>query len=902
MGILALLRRLRTEVPLVAGVAAVVLVTSLLFAAMPRVFNAMSEAGLRSAVSAAAVDQRGIVATNAGRLEPGPGGGINDVVDAHGSAFQGKFPASIRAVIGHRGFVVDSVRYIFPAATYLHLSLRYQDGLEHQVKVVAGRLPQPAAGALEVAMSRETAQALNLALGQTVVLGPDPTDRLIRPSGGPPPEQAFRVVGLIEPIHPNADYWFGDGRLQTPSVSNDPNMPAVYGTAMFAARAYPDVLRATAPALLQYSWRYFVEPGRFQANQADQLAADLQKVEARYSAFSSSVTDTGVISGLPDVLAGFFRQRDLSETLLSLLALGLLAISLAVIGLLAALVADRRREEVALVRARGASPTQLVLAQVLEGALLSLPVAVAGYLLAVALVRSEPSDWSLSVALGIAVLTTVLLLGTALPWVRRNLGSFQREDVGSRRFSPRRAALDAFVVVLAGAGVYLLRQRGLDAAGGATGGFDPYLSAAPMLLGLATGLVVIRLYVFPLRLLAWRTYWRREPVLFLGLSRASRLPRLTTVPLLTLLVAIALAVFASVMVTTIQVGQVRSAWQQVGADYRIDPANGTNGGLDPALDFSRTRGVVASASAYRQNVGGVSVFAVQPAAYQRVTAGTPIDPHLTGALLTPRSNKALGTGGNPIPALVSRQPPRAGAQQPGDFFQLQVSDQTLTLVVKEVRDSFAGLPAGHPFVVMSLAALQAAEPDDPPVRTQLYLRAPAGAQDAIQTALQKQYGTGAVLSSRAQDYSQVHDSPLVSGAVGAFQAGVAVAGVYSALAVVVALALGGRARGRDLGYLRTLGLSRRQVAGLIAVEQVPPAVVALLVGVGLGVAITWLIAPGVDFSPFTGPGAATGPQVDWMVVSAVALGLLVVVGAAVAAAGLLARRMNLGAVMRLEER
>lgn len=898
MGILALLRRLRTEVPLVAGVAAVVLATSLLFAAMPRVFNAMSEAGLRSTVSAAAVDQRGIVASNAARLEPGPGGGLNDVVDAHGAAFEGKLPASIRAVIGHRAFVVDTLRYIFPAATYLHLSLRYQDGLEQQVKLVAGRLPQPAAGGLEVAMSPETAQALNLTLDQTVVLGPDPSDQLIRPSGGPPPPLAFRVVGLIEPIHPNAAYWFGDGRLQIPSVSNNPNMPAVYGTAMFAAGAYTDVLRDTAPALLQYSWRYFVDPARLQSNQADQLSADVLRVEARYSAYSSSVTDTGVVSALPDVLAAFFRQRDLSQTLLSLLALGLLAISLAVIGLLAALVADRRREELALVRARGASPTQLLLAQVLEGALLSLPVAVAGYLLAVALVRSEPSDWSLSVALGIAALTTFLLLGTALPWIRRGLGSFQREDVGSRRFSPRRAALDAFVVVLAGAGVYLLRQRGLDSGGGATGAFDPYLSAAPMLLGLATGLVVIRLYVFPLRLLAWRTSSRRAAVLFLGLSRASRLPRLTTVPLLTLLVAIALAVFASVMVNTIEVGQVRSAWQQVGADYRVDPSEGTNQGLDPALDLSRTRGVVASASAYRQTVGSISVFAVQPAAYERVTAGTPIDAHVTGALLAPRSSRNLGTSSNPIPVLVSR---RLTTLRPGDSFSLQVSDQTLALVVRQVRDSFAALPADHPFVVMSLAALQAAEPDDPPVRTQLYLRAPAGAEGAIRTAVQKQYGD-AVLSSRAQDYRQVHESPLVAGAVGAFQEGVVVAGVYSALAVVVALALSGRARGRDLGYLRTLGLSRRQVAGLIAVEQVPPAVVALLVGIGLGVAITWLIAPGVDFSPFTGPGAAVGPQVDWMVVSAVAVGLLAVVGVAVAAVGLLARRMNLGAVMRLEER
>jgi putative ABC transport system permease protein len=908
MATLALLRRLRVELPLVSAVVAVVLVTSLVFAAMPRAFESMSGAGLRADVAAASVAERGLVATTGARLDPGSGD-LQAVVDARGDAVQRALPGSVQSVIEHRASVVDSVRYLFPDEPFKHLALRYQDGLERHLRVLAGRPPAPtsatvAAGSgtapvLEVAMSPKTAQALGVALGQTAVLGPDPADRLIPTTGGPPPALGFRVVGLVQSLDAGGDYWYGDDRLQTPTVSDNPSMPAVYGTAMFAAAAYPQLLRDTAPALLQYSWRYLVGPSRFRADQADQLAADLGRLQATHSSLSSTVTDLSIATGLPDLLSGFAGQRRLTESLLSLPVVGLLAISLGVLGLLAAFAADRRREGVALARSRGASAAQLLAAQALEGALLCLPAALAGGLLALALVPGETSGTSLWLALGIAAAAALLLLATALPWVRRNLGGFEREQVGRRRLSPRRLALEAFAVALAGAGVYLLRQRGLGGEGTAAAPLDPYLAAAPALLALATGLVLVRVAALPLGLLAWRTATRTDLVPFMGARRASRQPAVAAVPLLALLLAVAVGVFASTMVRTIEAGQVASSWQRVGADYRVDPPGG--GTLDPALDLSRARGVAASAGAYRADVGPVALLAVQPSAYQEVTAGTPADAHLPPALLARHRGRSIGGLSDPIPAVVSRRSPTGGALRPGDTFSLQPAERELTFVVSQVRDRFAGLPAGRPFVVTALDALAAAQPADPPPRTRLYLRAPAGARAGVQHAIDEQ-GGGAVLTSRAEVYAAVHGAPLVAGAVGGFRAGVVAAGVYAALAVIVALALTGRARARDLGHLRVLGLSRRQVLGLMAVEQVPPAVLALVVGAGLGAAIVLLIALGVDFAPFTGPDAPGGLQVDWPAVALLAAGLLAVVGGAVGVAGLGAMRLDLAGVLRWEER
>jgi ABC-type lipoprotein release transport system permease subunit len=85
-------------------------------------------------------------------------------------------------------------------------------------------------------------------------------------------------------------------------------------------------------------------------------------------------------------------------------------------------------------------------------------------------------------------------------------------------------------------------------------------------------------------------------------------------------------------------------------------------------------------------------------------------------------------------------------------------------------------------------------------------------------------------------------------------------------------------RDRDLGYLGTMGLSRRQGVELTLIEHVPPAVIASLVGGALGVAMGWLLGPMIDIQPFVGPGLTAKIAGDpWVVtVMTVALAGIVV--------------------------
>ncbi len=546
--ILAFLRRIRAERPQAGAIVAMVLVTSLIFAAVPRLFNQMSDDGIRYAIRNSPVYAHNIVMARGDRIQGGSGSDVfQPIIDA-GNQFQQSLAPSIQSVIGHTDFLVDSARYQVydPNASangiYRFITLRYQNKIDEHITLVQGRMPAhtsetftaPASNnnpavqmpVIEVVLTQKTADALDIKLGQTIRMAPDNDDRLISPTnGGSPNAIAYRLVGIITLKNPDEDYWYSVPTFDPPSVYDDGNSTRVFGTALFAPDAYMDLYADTAPAYINYSYRYFVNPDAFDAGKFNELAADVRRLTAKYgSAFASPPNVTSISTQLPDLLNQFALQQNLTVSILSLGVIGLLAVALATIGLVAAFVAEQRRDAIRLLRGRGASPGQIISAQLVEGLALGIPAALVGFLLATVIVHSRPSINSVYAAAGIVIMTTLLLVVAILPLARRSLGALERNDVPERKSSVRRLALDIFVVILAVLGVYLLRRRGLagDSAAAEIGGFDPYLAAVPVLLGLATGLVVMRLYRLPMRILAWNASFRDDLVPFLGVRRVSR--------------------------------------------------------------------------------------------------------------------------------------------------------------------------------------------------------------------------------------------------------------------------------------------------------------------------------------------------------------------------------------------
>jgi putative ABC transport system permease protein len=932
--ILAFLRRIRAERPQAGAIVAMVLVTSLIFATVPRLFNQMSDDGIRYAIRNSPVYSHNIVMTQGARISSGTGANVfQPVIDA-GNQFRQSLAPSIQSVIGHTDFLVDSARYQVydPNASangfYRFITLRYQSQIDQHVTLVKGRMPAQTADTftlpagngnpamtmpvIEIVLTQATADALDIKLGQTTHMTPDSDDRLISPiNGGTPNELAYRLVGIITLKNPNDDYWYSVPSYDPPSVYDDGNSTRVFATALFAPEAYADILSDTSPANANYSYRYFVNPDAFNAGKFNALAADVRRLTAKYgSTFSGPPTAISISTQLPDLLNQFALQQNLTVSILSLGVIGLLAVALATIGLVAAFVAEHRRDAIRLLRGRGASPSQIISAQLVEGLALGIPAAIVGFFLATLVVHSRPSINSIYAAVGIVVMTTLLLVFAILPLARRSLGQLERNDVPERKTSIRRIAIDIFVVILAVLGVYLLRRRGLagDSAAAEIGGFDPYLAAVPVLIGLATGLIVMRLYRLPMRILAWNASFRGDLVPFLGFRRVSRQSAAAGIPLLVLLLAIAISVFSSVMMHSIEVGQVNTAWRTVGADYRVDSV--ATGGLPRDFSVDKVKGVSASAGAYLQeNVlvssnqplyGTIDLLGIDTTGYQKVAAGTPIDPHFTQAMLNQPVNAGVGSAKQPIPAIVSRDWVTSSTPRTGQVFSISFGKEPVSFVIVDIRDQFQGINSNSAFVVVPLKSLQAAIPKDDALPTQLYVRAPASAKDALNASINDQFAP-AVLRSRADTYNQVHDSPLIAGAAKGFRVGIFLAAAYSALAVMIALALTSRARIRDLSYLRTLGLSKRQVLGLTIAEQAPPVVIALIVGTALGVLVAKLIKPGLDLTAFTGPDIPVPLMINWFTIVLLIIAIVVAVAAAIGIVSLSAQRANVSGVLRIGE-
>jgi putative ABC transport system permease protein len=565
-------RRLRSDLPLAGALFGVVLATSFVFAAAPRILNENADDGLRFAVGSAGPLTRNVEVTRSGRIRPGR-------VGATGAQLERGFPESLRDVISGRRQSVETVRYSVvdapgipgPAGTIRLLTLESVQGAAARSRLVEGRFPggevetvelpfregQEAGPVLEVAVSQEQAAQLSLGIGDLLYLAADSTDPLV---GEVPLSErrafAARVTGIFAPRRARDAAWLEDARLGRARTRDTDQARFVYGYALFSPAAYPGVAAATQPLPLRYTWRYAVDASGFGAGDFDRLQSDLRGLESRLgeSTFGQRL-GTGVRTGLSRVFAGYRSDRDAAAAVLSVGATGLLALALAVVALLAGLAAARRREGIALVRSRGAATWQVLGAEAVDGVVVALPGAVLGYLGAWLLVGGRGGALSALLAAAIVLATGAIMAAAATGAARSGLSPQSRDEVAVSTLSPRRLAVETFVVVLSLAGIYLLRRRGL----GDGGGVDPYLAAVPLLLGLAVGIVAVRLYPLPVRLLAGAAGRRRDLVPALALRRVARQPGVTAAPLLVLLLGVSVSVFFAAMAATLSQAQEGSA-------------------------------------------------------------------------------------------------------------------------------------------------------------------------------------------------------------------------------------------------------------------------------------------------------------------------------------------------------
>jgi len=906
--------QLRAEPSVVATIFGAVFLTALFITAAPRLLERVSREDLVQTIDSAEPEQRNVRVEGGSRIGAGSGGDPFDLVRMEGETIlRQEFPQSVRSLITDQGFVVDSPRFVSssfpngdPGPFDIYFQFRYQEGVPSKMTLIDGDLPRGAdpipmldgtqcrgdplavedfdesaevdcsvmeVPVYETALSAETAEVMMVSVGDRLMLRADSSD--VRWLGATTPQLSRPLVvsisGIIELADPDDEYWYGDGSMHQARIFENPDFRLIYAKGLLSPDLYGSILDDVA-GRMGYSFRYYVDADLV-GGSLEELSSDLTRISAP-DRFQTTTQ-------LHDLIGESLERRRLTVQVMSTAATGLVAAALALVLTLAALVASRQRASTVLLRNRGASRGQLALTRAYQGIVLTVPPTLLGLALAAYLIPDARWLTSSRAAAVLAAMATIAVVAAGAPLAHRRLGGLQRTaDVGASGL--RRRVWEGLTLAAAVGAVILLRRRGqIDLPRDTVPGFDPLLAIAPALIGVAAGLLTLRLYPPLMRFGAFVGARSGGLVPFVGFRRVSDQPASGRLPVVVSVVAIGVAIFSSVVQTSIDQGQAISAFRAVGADYRIDSQR-PGIPLPEGLQGEALPGVDASASA--AEFPATSVLGTSPAqrvdlialdfeAYNRVTSTKPRGMELPESLRPSHEHGAL-------PAVISTDLADGQTLEIGSQVGLDLGSVDPVVDVQHVLDRLPGIETERPFVVVDLPSLRALFAPRPLPPSLLFLSADQDFGDEIASSVAR-------LAPRAEVHSSFDvqrtliDTPLTlwisRGLAFVFYA----ATLFACVAVVSSIALATVRRRRDFGYLRTMGVLGRQTTWLGLIEQIPIVLISTSIGALLGVGTARLLWPALDLEAFTGQAIGTSVAFSPRAVASAAFALLAAMWTAV---------------------
>ncbi|MFC0526166.1 ABC transporter permease [Phytohabitans kaempferiae] len=870
----AVLWRVRVFAGQFGLLAALTLIAALLITAAPRLANDLSDEALREDVGRLPYTARDITLFERPEslsTDPTLASAANAL-----TTYRDRLPAPLPGLVGEAWFTAGlEGMTLAPSGPRTQFGLRTQAGAPERVRLTTGRWPanDSDTDTIEVALSQRVADQLAAPVGTSLRIDPAPNQ-----VGGTAP---VTVVGVFEPLDGAESAWESMRLALEPFPGLPPDTPPAALAMTDGAGLARAVLSLGPPSL---SWRYRVDESRLDGGGLQAVTTALAEVKRTPPGPGLSTS-----TNLDATLVRFDGQLRAVSALLAVVQAGLVATLLGLIALAAALAVERRREEFALLRARGGTVAAIG-GRSLAESLVVLPLAAAvGWLLGTYVPGRPAATGWLVVAAGAVATLAIPLLAAASQ--RRLSFTARRQDLVRHRPSIRRLTAELFFLLVAGLGAVLLRRRGLSA----DGGVDPYLASVPVLLAVGAAIIAMRIFPWPLGQLGRIAARARGAVAFLGLARAGRGAPVTIGPLAVLVVAIATGIFSGVVMSSIGDARDRATDLEIPADVRVagysfaaataERLTAVPGvtavapfALDPASRLTQSNGATSS----------VQVAVVDATALAEVIAASGAGVSLPAALVEARPSDG------PMPALVS--PDLADAVADGG--EATMGSYTYGFTVAAVADTFPGMgPTAGRFIVLPLQAL----PDPSVVAPDAFLVAGEGMSPQ---ALHEASAPGSTQTVTVTTWSDHRRSLDQTGAnevlTFTFTTGAVGATALALLAVGFTVLAGARVRGQVLSRLRTLGLSGGQGRGLLVYELVPLVGIAVLAGGLVGVFLPRVLGPALGLSNFSS-GTAVRTALDPLLIGAVLALVVAALAAAVLVENVINRRMRLGEVLRVGE-
>ncbi len=781
-----------------------------------------------------------------------------------------------------------------PQSGFAWVNFAAMNDLQSHITLVEGSYPEisnPATDPfVEVLISEKSANQMGLSAGETYTLYSKGESGITL--------YPVRLAGIWRATDPKDSYWFYS--------------PREFDKALLVPEA--TFLEGLAPAMLdelgKITWRLTLDSSNVHAVDAIPLANRITRVELQAKKLFTGV----YLKESPQaLLLEYQRTTSLLSFLLAAFSVPIAALFLAYINLVSGVIIERQRNEIAVLRSRGATLFQIAGITTLEGLLMVALALATGVPLSLGVIwlmgktrsfldfslpaslRLHPTELSLVFGGCTAVLILMARLALIIEAARHTIITYKQEQ--ARNLRPpwwQRAGLDLLLFIPAAYGAFLLRSQGsilptpavptATAVGSAADAGAAAARAAALndpfqnpLLMLAPALGIFAFTLFMLRLLpglmagiSWAAAQSKSVGLLLAARHLSRSPSFYSAPLILLVLTLSLSTFTASLAQTLDQHFYDLQYYQQGADIRLvelgqclkfDPVGNCDTGASteegatwafiPVAEHLKAPGVTAAARVgswpARASMSGKPITGAflgidrldfsQVAFWRKDFAADSL-----GELMNALASDASGV-------LAARSFLKQEVLYPGDSLALTVDIAGKSYPIQfTIVGSFDLFPTWYPekgpLFVGNLDYLFEQVQGQHPYN--VWLKTEATPCEPLVEALTNPQTLAlnvvGCISTR-QGILQEQKRPEHQGVFGLLSVGFAGAGLLTVLGFLLYALFSFQRRMIEMGVLRALGLSSRQMRSFLAWELIFLIAIGLVVGSGLGIFVSLLFIP-----------------------------------------------------------
>ncbi len=764
-------------------------------------------------------------------------------------------------------------------ATLMWASLGFASDLGEHVTVLEGELPAAAGPSadspIEVLISEALAWETGLQVGEEYIA-------LVEREEGGAQRQAelpLQIAGVWRAVDPEEEYWFY-------------SQEALEDVFLIAEESLAD---RVAPVLGEHEylglWHLVMDGSAVNSDNVAGLLAGTWRMEQEVTAL---LPDTRLAASPEDELLAYQKAVQSLTILLHAFNTPIIGLILVFVGLVVGLAVARRRNEIAILRSRGATTAQVVGIAALEGLVLAGVALAAGLLAGLGVARvigrtrsfldfTLQTDLSVGISAGavrialagVGLALLALVLPTAFAARRTIIGYRQERARALERPWWQRAWIDVLLLIPAAYGAYLLREQGSIALPGAEGTAvgdpfrNPLLVLVPALGGLALSLLTLRILPGIIAVLARLWSHTRGVGGLLAVRYLARTPGFYSAPLVLLVLTLSLSIFTATVADTLDRHLHDSEYYRRGADMVLSeqgeclvwipgqpPTCDTSGdrahwAFLPAIDHLRAPGVLAVTRVGRYGAsariaGGLQTGSFLGLDWQSFYQVAFWREDFAAEHLIALTN-ALGASYNGV--LVPRSLMSQHNLSVGDTFAIRVQTYKEIEIELEIVGSFDLFPTWYPedgvLFVGNLDYLFSELEETYHYDVWLKTEPDANYEEIVAAARDMRLqvvGWDAPLVEITEEQQR----PERQGLFGVLSVGFLSAAVLTVLGFLLYAFFSFRRRFIELGVLRAVGLSTAQMTSFLGWELVFLIGTGAAVGTGLGVLFSRLFIPALQ--------------------------------------------------------